>query len=519
MKELKQQLVSALLVIVTVAAVVAAAINLQQQTKFHLPDDGVTWLDQSQGDQQNSTVVAVYIAPGSPGEKAGIHKGDRLVSIADLTIQRALDVTAVLARLGSWRKVEYTILHDGIEVPSNVIIGEAERDSTIFYQYAVGAVYLAIGLFVYFRRGSAPRALHFFVLCLASFVLSTFHYSGKLNNFDKVIYLGNVLAGFLAPTLFLHFCFIFPEPQKWIRRRGAAVLVYIPGAMLLAIQFGVVFGWLQSAAPLLEMRWLLDRLWLVFLCAMYLAGGLVLAAQLRGAEDPIVRRQLTWLRNGAVIGILPFTLIYVVPYLMGVPPTHAMNLAVLSLPLIPLTWAYAILRYRLMDVDIIFQEGYVYTLATLCVLGIFYSVIVSFTRPEDLSPAAIVGLILFATFIFQPIRKWIQEQLDRYYFYKDRYDYRRTLIEFARELGSPTDMREMLETVADRLVRTLGIRHVAMFVWNEAEETFHLELASNREGRKTQSLPYGLDLSFLTPNPAKPYLFFERTRNMLDVVS
>ena len=49
MKELRQQLVSALLVIVTVAAVVAAAINLQQQNKFHLPDDGITWLDQSQG--------------------------------------------------------------------------------------------------------------------------------------------------------------------------------------------------------------------------------------------------------------------------------------------------------------------------------------------------------------------------------------------------------------------------------------------------------------------------------------
>ena len=172
--------------IVTVAAVVAAAINLQQQNKFHLPDDGVTWLDQSQGDGQNSAVVAVYVAPGSPGEKAGIHKGDRLVSIADLTIERSLDVTAVLARLGSWKKVEYKILHNGVEVPSNVIIGEAERDSTIFYQYAVGAVYLAIGLFVYFRRGSAPRALHFFILCVTSFILFTFHYSGKLNNFDKV---------------------------------------------------------------------------------------------------------------------------------------------------------------------------------------------------------------------------------------------------------------------------------------------------------------------------------------------
>ena len=85
-----------------------------------------------------------------------------------------------------------------------------------------------------------------------------------------------------------------------------------------------------------------------------------------------------------------------------------------------MTWAYAILRYRLMDVDIIFQQGYVYTLATLVVLGIFYGLIFSFTKPENLSPAAIVGLILFATFVFQPIRAWLQEQLDRYFFYKDR---------------------------------------------------------------------------------------------------
>ena len=82
-------------------------------------------------------------------------------------------------------------------------------------------VYLAIGLFVYFRRGSAPRALHFFLLCLASFVLSTFHYTGKLNNFDKVIYLGNVVAWFLAPTLFLHFCFIVPRPADLDSARGA----------------------------------------------------------------------------------------------------------------------------------------------------------------------------------------------------------------------------------------------------------------------------------------------------------
>jgi PAS domain S-box-containing protein len=517
MKELKQQLVSALLVVVTVAAVIAAAINFQQQSRYHLPDDGVTWVDRIDGDRTH--VVAAFVAPGSAGEKAGVHVGDVLVSIEGVPIEHEVDATEILARLGSWKKAEYKILHGGIEVPANVIVAETERDSTIYYLYAVGVVYLAIGLFVYLRRRTAARALHFFLLCLASFVMSTFHYSGKLNNFDKVIYLGNVIAGYLAPTLFLHFCFVFPEPQKWIRKRGAAVVLYLPAIALLAIQFGVVDGWIQSAAPLLEMRWLLDRVWLTFLCTMYVAGGFVLGFQLRHAEDPIVRRQLTWLRNGALVGILPFGLIYAVPYLLGAAPNHAMNLAVLSLPLIPLTWAYAILRYRLMDVDIIFQEGYVYTLATLAVLGIFYALIFSVTHAGEMSGTAMVALMLIAAFMFQPIRNWVQEQLDRYYFYKDRYDYRRTLIEFARELGSPTDLGEMLETVADRLIRTLGIRHVAVFVWDEPEGKFRLELASNRNGKQTENVPYGLDLSFLKPSPGKPYLFFERTRHSIDVVS
>jgi len=186
--------------------------------------------------------------------------------------------------------------------------------------------------------------------------------------------------------------------------------------------------------------------------------------------------------------------------------------------LMPLTWAYAILRYRLMDVDIIFQQGYVYTLATLVVLGIFYGLIFSFTQPENLSPAAIVGLILLATFLFQPIRDWLQEQLDRYFFYKDRYDYRRTLIEFARELGSETDLDEMLHSVADRLVHTLSIQHVAFFLAGD-DDRFQLHMAHGAKKDRGQKPAHELDLSFLSAQPGKPYLFFERTRHLLDVVS
>src|SRR5260370_18668549 len=158
-----------------------------------------------------------------------------------------------------------------------------------------------------------------------------------------------------------------------------------------------------------------------------------------------------------------------------------------------------------MEVEVIFQEGYAYSLATLAVLTIFYSLVFSISRFDDLTPTRIVAIILIATFVFQPIRSWVQEILDRYYFYRDRYDYRRTLIEFARELGSETDLDHMLGMVADRLLRTLSIQHVAFFLGREQDGGFGLKMvAGDRHGAAGGPL----DLSFLTTQPEKPYLFF-----------
>jgi len=512
-RELKDQFVGALLVILTVALVVAAAINLQQQDRFHLPDDGVTWTDQGGG------VQAIYIVPGSAADRAGLRVGDTLVAIEGHRVENSLDVTQVLARLGSWSKAEYRIARHGVEFKVSVIVGESLPDSAVYYLYVVGAIYLAIGLFVYFRRGNAPKSLHFYILCLASFVLACFHYSGKLNNFDKIIYLGNVVLGYLAPAIFLHFCLVFPEPRPWLRGRGRILVLYLPAAVLIAGNLGIIFGLIHLSVPLLQVRWLLDRVFLLFFSITYLAGGVALALEYRRTEDPIVRRQLQFLRNGVVIGVVPFTLLYVLPYVAGAVPTHLMRLSVLSLALMPLAWAYAILRYRLIDVDVIFQQGYVYTLATLCVIGVFYGLIFVVSKAGDVSGAALVILIVIATFVFQPIRNWIQEQLDRYVFYKDRYDYRRTLVEFARELGSQTDLDEMLASVADRLVRTLSIQHVAFFVYDESAGQFQLHMATGRRSRHAGRPLDDLDLSFLPVAPDQPYLFFERTRHPLDIVS
>ena len=516
MTELKNQLIGALLVVLTAAALISAVINFQQQQLYHLPEDGAVWVDRPEGTAAGSTpvVVALHVEPGSGAALAGLRAGDRLVKINNFPITTAIDSSRVLARIGPWKEGEYVIQRQGVEFKSKVIVRERSLEATLFYQYAVGLCYLAIGLFVYLRRNRAAHSIHFYCLCLASFVLFTFHYTGKLNNFDKVMYWGNIFSGLLAPSIFVHFCLAFPESlSRWARGRRSIAL-YFPAVAFSALYFGFASGAIRVAVPLAELRWMLDRAWLVFLSGGYLLGGAVAWFRSRNIESGLIRQQLKWLRNGALAGVLPFTLAYTIPYTMGAIPNWAMNLAVFSLALVPLTWAYAILRLRLMDVDLIFQQGTTYTLATLGVMGAFYGLVLAKGSLEEMNPGSLALLMMAATFLFQPLRNWIQETLERYVFYKDRYDYRRTLLEFARELGSETDLDHMLTTVAERLRPTLSIKNVAFFLADEGGG-YHLTKFVGEDARMTPIDRF--DLSFLTPNPTGP-IFFEHTRSAFDVL-
>ena len=518
-QELKFQFSTAILTIVTLAAGVAAFINFQQQERFRLPDDGVIWVDRQGG------VEALSVPAGSEGNRAGLRDGDRIKLIHGVPIEKAVDVAQVLAGLGSWKKATYTVVRGGVEFPINVIVGEVPLDHAVVYQYLVGLAYLIIGLFVYFRRASAHKARHFYILCLSSFIFFCFHYTGKLNSFDEVIYYGNLAAGLLAPAVFVHFCLSFPEPRKWLQSGAHASLIYLPALVLFVLYVAFAAGVLTVSIPLVELRWVLDRVWVVLSTIPYVIGGITLSLAYRKAEDPIVRQQLKWLRNGTFCGILPFGVFYILPYALGAIPNEYLKMSVLSLPLIPLTLAYAIVRYRLMDVDILFRRGYAYTLATLCVLAAFYAIVFSLGSEvqknfKDLGNTGLITVMLITAFLFQPIRNWIQERLDKY-FYRDQYDYRRTLVEFARELSSETDLDAMLASVGERLLHTLPIKHLAFFLAQEgpAGTAFQLHKAMGPNARMASARGEELDLSFLGWKLQDSYLFFDRTRHQLDAVS
>jgi two-component system NtrC family sensor kinase len=518
-QELKFQLSTAILTILTLAAGVSAFINFQQQNKFRLPEDGVVWVD------RGSSVEALYVKPASPGKNAGLRVGDQLLDIDGVPIERATDVAKVLVRIGAWSRAKYRVESRNVEVIATLVVAEQPLDRALIYQYAVGTAYLIIGLFVYFRRGSAHKAQHFYILCLASFISLCFHYTGQFNSFDKVIYFGNLLAGLLAPTLFLHFCLAFPEPRPWFRGRKRTVLLYLPAMLIFIVFPAFSSGALHISVPLIELRWMLDRVWMVAWTLPYLIGGFVLGAEYKRTEDTMVRQQLKWLRNGAFLGILPFATFYVLPYVLGAVPNAYMKMTVISVVLIPLTLAYAIVRYRLMDVDIIFRRGYAYTLATVCVLASFYAIVFALAglvkqNFKDLGNTGLMTVALTTAFLFQPIRNWIQERLDMH-FYRDRYDYRRTLVEFARELSSETDLDTTLDIVGERLLQTIGIKHLAVFIAAECAEGpgFQLKKAMGPNPRMAAVSESDLDLSFLNWKLPEPYLFFERTRHQLDAVS
>src|SRR5204862_144495 len=85
--------------------------------------------------------------------------------------------------------------------------------------------------------------------------------------------------------------------------------------------------------------------------------------------------------------------------------------------LIPLVFGYAIFRYRLMDVDLIFKRGMVYTLAAAAIVGAYFAVVAAVAelvhaRVPSSGPAGMILAIAVTALLFDPVRKWIQERID-----------------------------------------------------------------------------------------------------------
>ncbi|MDE3110391.1 MAG: PDZ domain-containing protein, partial [Acidobacteriota bacterium] len=148
---------AAVLALLTVAAVVFAALNFQQRSRVAVPDDGVTWIASPNG------IVAWRVTSGSPADLAGIRKGDSVEGVRGVAIHSATDVSRALWRAGVWAEVPYQIRRGGETFTVPVITAPMRSDSSLHtYLRVTALLYLFIGLFIFVRRWNAPRAIHFY---------------------------------------------------------------------------------------------------------------------------------------------------------------------------------------------------------------------------------------------------------------------------------------------------------------------------------------------------------------------
>jgi PAS domain S-box-containing protein len=513
MKEnLRVRVGAVVLALATLTAVTYGWLNFRQRSEFDLVDDGVAWSDSADG------IEAWRVAPDSPAAGAGIRPGDILLTINDSTVPNAAHVARRLYRAGLWTQLRYKLTRNGEEFETRLITTPAHKPITVEnYLRVVGLLYLFIGLFIFIRRWNAPRAVHFYVFCLVSFILYSFQYSGKLDAFDLEVYWASVAARLLAPALLLHFALVFPERTESARKsllKFAAV--YAPPLALLLVHILAAVNAL-GFVPTTRSRVFLEELELSFLGTYFVAAGLVFYLSYRRSRSGVLRQQVKWLTAGTLAGSLPFILLYIIPYDFNAATLPWMQFSALSLVLIPLCFGYAIIRYRLMDVDIIFKRGLAYTAATAAVAAIYFALvalIAEIFHAQTSGPVAGMIAIVIAAFLFQPFREGIQARLDRF-FYRDRLDYRRTLIEFGSTLTNEVRLEPMLGSVMDRVSQTLLVDRLAIFV-EDPQRPGEMRLARSMGVRLAEPL----DLSFIAstrPEFQRGPLFFESSRSAQEV--
>ncbi|HYR74676.1 MAG TPA: ATP-binding protein [Pyrinomonadaceae bacterium] len=490
-----------MLLVAAALLIAAGALNFSQRLQHQPPPwDGVTWVNTSQG------VIAKAVEPGSAAARARLVPGDHLLAIspngrscANITrgpkceqIADAKDVQIYLdnARVGG--EIHYFIERPSYPSETRNYYADLDNLGSIqnwtardLYVNLIGLVYLCVGLFVIFKQGGrSPFVLHFASLCLAAFVFHFYTPIGTYKDLDLAIaFLRN--AGFImfAP-LFLHFSAIYPVRYHLFEaRRWRSVLLYLPAFVLLGVATAVFFNGeltrvLPSAGKLIgyspEFVVRFYKASFIHFAIALVASAALLVRRFVISKNTVARQQLKWVVWGSLLAILPFMLLYGTGYLIGEDTAGSLtDASFLPLILIPLSLGYSVVRYRLMDVELVVRRVAVYAFTTLAIavaIGaiVYFTGLFAFsgdvastgeiTLRLILSVAAMACIVMIAA----PVKNFLQERVDRV-FYGQRYDLRRSLLDFGRTI-SATAFDPLIDSLITHLRDVMNVERLAIFV-------------------------------------------------------
>jgi hypothetical protein len=269
-----------------------------------------------------------------------------------------------------------------------------------------------------------------------------------------------------------------PPSRRW---RPAVALVVIPNALFLAaawfaereFQVPLPFGGPQGGLPVTVANPLaIDGILATLLSALYtsplvpvvyLIPVAAVLARFRTAAGN-ERQQLKWFAYASSVSMVFFVAGGpLFSYLAGLGPA----VAVLAIDLIPISVAIAILRYRLYDIDLLIKRTLVYGATSAAIAVTFFLGLVALQaalRPLTTgSELAVAPSTLFSFALFQPIRRRVQDAVNRR-FDRARYNAARTVDTFADQLRDEVNLDELRADLLGAVQLTMAPAHSSLWL-------------------------------------------------------
>jgi PAS domain S-box-containing protein len=436
----------------------------------------------------------VVVTQVDPAIQPALQRGDRLLLIGGDTVRR---VSTALEALREQPSTEIVAQRGDEIVTVSYLRPTLQIDWSYLVQAVIGGLYLLIGLYTVLREQSR-QSLLFYLWCAVSsafFILVATPADQLLaDDTGKALFVVEELARLLLPPLTLHFFLTFPvdlNQRGWARR--LVPFLYLPAAFLAALQWDLIANdgryllGSPNSAQMAGVLQRLDRAELLFFVSFAVIAGVVLLYRLLVGERREARRQLLWIALGMAGGYVPFVALYLIPWWLGLEGPQAIEvLAVVPLAVVPLTFAYAILRFRLWDISVIARDVATYGLTILFGLAgfSFLRLLVQYNVPPSrglLRDLLSVAAVLVIGGLLVPARQGIGTALERLQ-YRTKFGQRRNLTQLGRELLHERDLERLSSQLLVHVEEALSLDRSNLLL-NEDEHLVPLRRAAGTSER------------------------------------
>jgi len=428
---------------------------------------------------QWGTLSVREVVPGSGADLAGILPGDRIVGIDRTVLSSSAQAGRILARHRIGDEVPYLVRRgEGLEDLRAVHLGRRFIGSApYFFACLLGFSFFGVALFV-LRRQPDLRAAQIFHLVGALFLLFLICRlrPASYGWIDGLVLEAGALALLLLPAAFLHFFLVFPRPialrpgggepdYARRRKRWLVLLASLYLAPLVVFVAAIALGRRAGVAPRLitgapEASW-----WVL---GLYMLVGLgTLARNARAIRDPRQRRGIALVFVGSLFGLLPFLGLAVArpAWLHSDPEAYAL---LAPLALVPLTFAFAIIRFGLLDIRVIVRRSLVYSMVTIGVAAVYAAALAlvnTFVLGSQLasSPAFPLVFALGVLLLLEPLRHRVYGWIDRFV-HADRRRLEEAIRNLGRAVAAEVDPQPVVRDVVERLPRILGLHFAALYL-------------------------------------------------------